>query len=330
MAKKKESQESNIVEEYLSASYILDKEQEIVKISPALDLILGGGIPSGTVTIISGLPKVGKTSMAMKILAKAQQQFGKIGVYVAVEGRHAGLVKNIKGTPGLDHSDDMFKIIASQKGAILSTENFFEKAEKCLDQYPGCCMIFDSFSDLSSSKEKLENYGDGYGVESRKLESAFSRRIAQSLAVNNSMLIGIAHLSQSLSMPGSTVKISRSMLHKLDVNLSLKKAYPNGDWIQSDRLIGQKVKTTCVTSALAGPGGECNLWLRYGQNFVDQAELAEMATDLSIISKAGAGWYSLPEKYNVKLQGFEKLTQFLIDNPLIYEEILTEVKGLLL
>ena len=74
-----------------------------ISVSPALDLALGGGIREGSVTIMSGDPKTGKTTTALYAASKAQQA-GKTVVYFNTEGR---LTKeNFKGIKGLDVEKD--------------------------------------------------------------------------------------------------------------------------------------------------------------------------------------------------------------------------------
>ncbi len=308
---------------YLSASYILDNKKETLSISPGLDLITNGGIPQGTLVILESPPKVGKTTLALKIATKAQQQWGAIVVYISVEHRLS--IKNLKGIPGLDLSTEKFKLVSSTPDNILSTEQILERGEKALIDFPNCLAIVDSFSSLSSAKEKTGGYGTGYGgLDSRKLEGEFCRRISPILLTNDNIVVGIAHVTPNISSVGSSVKISRAMLYQLDVRLSLKKAYPGGDWMSGDKLIGQKVAIECLTSALGGPGLSYNAWLKYGEGFLDEAEIAEMASDLEIINKKGAGWYEVGEE---KVQGFINLCELLKNNKALYKDIFQKVKG---
>jgi recombination protein RecA len=48
---------------------------------PELDRVLGGGIPCGKITELSGIPTCGVTTLALKIVAQAQLQ-GRLGIYV--------------------------------------------------------------------------------------------------------------------------------------------------------------------------------------------------------------------------------------------------------
>lgn len=312
--------------DYLPASFILDNPKNTISVSPALDIILAGGWQEGTIGILESAPKVGKTTLALKIASKAQQQFDRVVIYVSAESRLS--IKNLKGVPGLDLSDSKFKIISSKKGDILSTEQFLERTEQAINEFPGCFVIFDSFSSLSSADEKTNKYGEGYGgMDSRKLEGQFARRVAPLILTNDGTLIGIAHRKVNIGSKGTSAKISEALLYHHDIRLLLKKDFPNGNWLSGNKLIGQKINIECLTSALGAPGGKCNSWLKFGEGFVDAAEVAELACDLSLINKSGS-WYHL-EKYNQKAQGFDDLCQLVAKDVTIYSELLEEIKSVL-
>ncbi len=55
----------------LSGNSIVDKDQIIIPVSPALDLGLGGGIPEGSFVIFTGQPKCGKTTSSLDFTATA-------------------------------------------------------------------------------------------------------------------------------------------------------------------------------------------------------------------------------------------------------------------
>ncbi len=327
MGRKKADPETKTYEgDYLPASFILDTPKKVISVSPAVDMILSGGWPEGTIGILESVPKIGKTTLALTVAARAQEQYGKVVVYVNAENRLSQ--KNLNGVKGLDISPDKFKIISSQQGSILSTEDNLEKTEQALNEFPGCVVIFDSFSSLSSAEEKTKKYGKGFGgLDSRKLEGEFSRKISPLVLINNSIIIGIAHIGQNIGKPGYSTKVSQALLYQMDIRLSLKRDYPIGDWVSKDKVIGQRIKVNCLTSALGGPGNYCISWLKYGSGFIAAAELLEMAADLDIVERGSTGWYTF--KSGKKIQGVEAGSQYLTEEPGLYKEVLQEVKSIL-
>mgnify|MGYP001585956988 CR=1 FL=1 len=84
-----------------------------------------------------------------------------------------------------------------------------------------------------------------------------------------------------------------------------------------------------MTSALGAPGGKCNGWLKYGEGYLDSAEIGELACDLSLIEKSAKGGYYTLTKYDKKVQGFDSLCQLIEKDITIYNELLEEIRGLL-
>ena len=207
MAKKKDLTENCVISDYLDSSYILDNPPKVISISPALDLILSGGIPQGTIATLEAKEKVGKTTLGLLCASKAQQQYDSTVIYVMVENRKAGLAKNLTATPDLNLDKNKFKLIASEPGKILSTEHFLEQTERAISEHPECFVIFDSFSALSSSDEKTKDYGAGYNLLSRKLEGEFCHRVSPLLSTTNATILGIAHVSNNINSMGTSVKI---------------------------------------------------------------------------------------------------------------------------
>ncbi len=323
MAKSKEEKESKKESIYLSADYITEREPIIVPTTPTLDLALGGGIEEGTTTIISSEPKIGKSTLGLQIIANGQK-LGKVGVYVPVEERP--LFKNLTGIKGLDLSPEMFKIIGSSEGDILSAESYLERAERALIEFPGCVMVFDSFSALCSSNELTNTYMDQTMGGSSKLQAKFCRRTAGIINVNRCILIGIVHKQANFSgYGGPTDNMGKKLQYKMDIRLQAKKLQPF-EWKSGDDIVGQRVQIDVDESSLGPPGKTANLWLRYGQGFSQEAEIIDLATELGLILKGGA-WYTLPG--DKKFQGWDNVYNYLIENTDAYNDIAKQVREML-
>jgi KaiC/GvpD/RAD55 family RecA-like ATPase len=52
---------------------------------PGVDEMLGGGLPQGSVTMISGSPGIGKSNFAMQYLYNGATLYGEPGIYLTVE-----------------------------------------------------------------------------------------------------------------------------------------------------------------------------------------------------------------------------------------------------
>jgi len=106
----------------LSASSVVDKESIVIPVSPAIDMILNGGVPEGSFVVLTGQPKCGKTTTSLDFAATAQkEEYGSRHVYyLNIEGRLKK--RDLEGIPSLNL--DKFDIIGSQTGKILHAEDY--------------------------------------------------------------------------------------------------------------------------------------------------------------------------------------------------------------
>src|SRR5437868_4850218 len=95
------------------ASFLLDTPSKIIPTTPNLDVGLCGGIPEGSLVILSGPPKCGKSTLCLQIIKNAQELLKKKAFYIDVEHRLKAL--NLTGIEGLDTSPEVLQIIRSSK-----------------------------------------------------------------------------------------------------------------------------------------------------------------------------------------------------------------------
>lgn len=322
----------------VGAQSIVDKELDVIPFSPALDIALSGGIPTGSWVTVSGKPKTGKTSSCLCFAAKAQQA-GMYVYYFDIEGRLKK--KNLVGTSGLDYSTSKMRVIRSrpadeEKGTpakILTAQDHLSIAEKVLQTHPKCLLIMDSFSMLCDAKEM----DGGVGTETRgggaKLLAGFCRRMANVVPVQQSIVIGVLHIMANTSGYGSPTmeKSGNAIQYQLDTKLKVKGSKP---WEAGGKIIGQVVTWEVTESALGPPGRVIESYLRYGTGIDDLFEAFTLASEVGLIEKSGA-WYNLsflgetvPEKQR-RAQGTEKAYQLLKDNQEWAENLRAKLNELL-
>ena len=68
----------DIIKEYGNvlhdASSITERPLEVISVGPKLDIALGGGVPEGSLFIMTGPEKVGKTVYCLKLLCKRPEE----------------------------------------------------------------------------------------------------------------------------------------------------------------------------------------------------------------------------------------------------------------
>lgn len=288
---------------------VLDESVRIVPVSPRLDLALNGGIPDGTWITSTGKAGCGKTTLALHYAAKCQRpEYGDREVYyLDIEGRLKKI--NLQGIPSLRM--DKFHAIRSHKKKILSGQDFLKIGEDILRGVENCVLIIDSYSALCHESELVGEVGmSTRGAGGYTLLSQFCRQMCNVVPVMKSNVIGITHLMANVTSPygGFTEKSGTSITYHADIKLKAKKF----DFLEDSRkrIIGQKVTWFCEKSALGGPGGEVEGYIRYGKGIDELYELLMMAKDIGLITETTrGGWHSLDFSAGEKIQGAEVVYQ---------------------
>ena len=341
---KKEEKKIDLEEVMVSGQSIIDNPRPIVPVSPNLDIILGGGIPSGSFVILTGKAKSGKTLLALSIAANCQKpeyggKFcpeGRDVYYYNIEGRIKD--RDLVGIHNLNIKK--LHVIESKPGNILSAEKFLRYAIHIINDKPGAVHILDSFSAMAPEKEINEDISKDIMCIRAKLEAKFCRKTAGVIPINDSIVIGITHLMANPSPWGGTTqeKTGTSIVYQTDVKLHARSVKPIK---VGEKQIGQETIWECVVSATnEPPGGKAANYLRYGYGVDYQQEVLQLAVDTGIIKKDGA-WYGYKTKpqdqwkdqkkkeYEYRWQGVENMRNAVVGQTELLEEIHKQVKKML-
>lgn len=305
---------------FSSAQDIIDRPRKIINVSPTIDVMLGGGIPSGSFMIVTGKQKLGKTTMCLHVCGKAQKEGFKV-YYFNIEGRLKP--RDLKGIPGLSLEKDKFQIIESVPGKVLNAEDYLTILNHKLETEQNSLFLMDSTSQLCSAGRKANDVGDRFRDDVPLMLADLTKRAANILPVNNNILICITHIianqgnGHSPWMEASGQKIQ----YASDIKL---KATHDTDYTVGDKQVGQIVHWQCDTSALGPPNIKCDSLLRYGEGIDEYYDLLQMCIDLGLVAKGGA-WLTIGEQ---KVQGMEKGRTYLKENPEIYENLTKQFKEL--
>lgn len=330
-----------------TGNQILDqrKDFKVISVGPAIDIALGGGIKEGSWIILTGDPKCGKTTTALQIAANCQKD-GRPIIYLDAEGRLKEM--NLLGVDGLDKE----KInIVHAEDEPLSAEAFLDITVKLVSakENYGCVCIIDSTSALMPEKELDGDMSPGRaGLP--KLLSVFCKKLGQIVPKQRATMIIITHFIANTSGYGAPrmPDCGKKIQYQADTRMEVKSI---AAWEQRDQQVGQAVNWRILCSSMGPPGGECQSWLKYGHGIDKIQELIILGQDLGMIGKAGA-WLTcefmashleLVKEINpevniedmeavlksVKVQGQEKLYQFLDQNPKVVDILEGEIKEML-
>ena len=296
-------------------SSIIDQKLHIIPISPKIDIALGGGIPEGSLFIMTGPEKVGKTLTALTFCANAQKDKRKI-YYGNIEGRLRK--RDMEGIRELDASAENLKIIGSTQGNILSAEKYLGIFDQLIHTQSNTVCVIDSFSALASEAELTGDLADQQVMTVQKILAKFCRRMAPALPINKVTVVGITHLMANVSTFGRgktrVEKSGTAVKYQVDVKLHATHTKPI---MQGETQIGQTVYWQVVTSSIGPPGQKVESHIKYGRGIWKEMELADLLVDFGIVNKSGA-WLTLPN--DEKMQGKNNLAKYLEENPDQYKE----------
>lgn len=293
----------------------------IIHVSPRIDLLLGSGIPGGSVVTLAGDDKCGKTVTALHILGKAQQA-GRQAFFLNVEGRIKK--RDLDGISCLDKSK--LEIVRSYKDEdgtshIFTADEFLSIAENLIHNHPGCVIVIDSISQLATAREMENELGTQDRAPGATLMGKFCRRVSNVLPVNDVILIGILQFYANTSGYGKhkVVGGGNKIKYALDIGLECKgsKIIREGG-AEDGRPVGQTVDWITTSTAFAPPGQRGTSMITYGLGIDELYEMIDMGLEFGFITKGGA-WYKMAymeehvpvdewdDGKQFKVQGKEKL-----------------------
>lgn len=309
----------------ISGKQLMDRPQIILPLSPAFNLNLKGGIPSGTLSIFSEKPKCGKTSTVLSFIAKCQAA-GKYVYYMDIEYRLKKM--NIMNIDGLHLDEEHMTIIRSSEEKIMHAEDYLEAGEYIANSHPGCVIIYDSASALCSEKESTADIKAQARNDGPKLLASFTRKLSNVIAINDITMVMIQHLIANTSGygPAWMEDGGNKIIYAMDTKMRIKssKAWTVGSG-ENEKQIGLLITWEVVTGALGCiPGTEFDSYLRFNMGVDSLMELIDMGVSTSVISKSGT-WFTLGD---LKCQGVEKFHMGMREKPELQKTLVTELESI--
>jgi recombination protein RecA len=306
MAKTKTKSEKSITPSYLDktikeygqilkkgSEVLKDKEDlQVISISPAIDVGLGGGVLEGSWITLTGDPKSGKTTTSMQI-AKNCQELDRTIIYLDVEGRLKKLNFELAGL------DPEKMVVISPVDKPVSAEQFLDIAYKMMSdpEYHGAVLIIDSISSLIPQKELDADFGS-FRAGVPKILSIFTKKIGQLLPTQKGLIIAITHFIANTSGYGKAKMADggNKIQYQVDTRMEITGGGGNSavtPWMDNNGTqIGQIVNWKVLCSSMGSPGDFIQSYIRYGHGIDKVKEIMSLGLDLGFVSKRGA-WYTL-------------------------------------
>jgi len=307
------------------------RSRDILHTPLSLDIALSGGIPDGTICLITGKPKSGKTTLCLEILRNAQL-INRPTFYINIEKRCTpSLLATIKG---LDPKK--LQVVPHQIDKPLTAEDYLNIIERISKTQNKAVVVIDSIAALSTMTEQEEDIGSNKDMAGpAKLLSAFFRRAQQIVDTQDVILIFISQMMTNREPRGPKWMEKGGIAIQYACSVWLKVTWTQ-QWERNPETNapdGHDMHITVQSSAMGRPLLPCMLPLRYGIGIDTVRDIVNTAENLGLIEKAGA-WYSIPmfSKKNspLKFQGLARLSNFLSENPEKLKQLEKEVRDIVL
>jgi recombination protein RecA len=270
--------------------------------SLGLDVALGvGGVPRGRVVEIYGPESSGKTTLALQIVACAQQQGGVCAFVDAEHALDVGYARKL----GV-RTEDL--LIAQPDNG----EQALEIAETLVRSGAIDVLVVDSVAALVPRAEIEGEMGEPQmGLQARLMSQAL-RKLTGTISRSQTIMIFINQIRMKIGvMFGNpeTTSGGNALKFYASVRLDIRRV---GSIKQGEAVVGSRTRVRVVKNKVAPPFKEAEFDILYGVGISREGELIDLGTERGIIEKSGA-WYSYAgERIG---QGRENAKDFLREHP---------------
>ena len=285
--------------------------------SLSLDIALGGaGIPRGRVTELFGPESSGKTTLALHVIANAQQA----GVAAFIDAEHA-----LDTTWAKRLGVDVSSLLVSQPD---TGEQALDITEMLIASNSVDIIVIDSVAALTPKAEIEGDMGDTHvGLQARLMSQAM-RKLTSIISKSKTALIFINQIRMKIGvMFGNpeTTPGGRALKFYSSVRIDLRRVTTIRD---SSGAVGSRVRARVVKNKIAPPFRDTEFDIMFDSGISYEGDLLDLALGCEVVEKSGA-WLNYG---GVRLgQGRENAKKFLTENKDLCKEIKNKVldaKGL--
>jgi recombination protein RecA len=279
----------------------------------SLDVALGiGGLPRGRVVEIYGPESSGKTTLALHVIAEAQN-LGGIAAFIDAEHALDPIYARKLGV-------NIDELLISQPD---TGEQALEITETLVRSNAVDVIVIDSVAALVPRAELDGDMGDSLpGLQARLMSQAL-RKLTAAISRSGACVVFINQIREKIGvMFGSpeTTTGGRALKFYASVRLDIRRqdAIKNGT-----ESVGVRTKVKVVKNKLAPPFREAEFDVIYGEGVSKAGTVLDAAVEQGIVEKSGT-WYSY--KTERIGQGRENAKKWLQDNAVTLVDLEAKVR----
>ena len=283
--------------------------------SISLDLALGiGGIPRGRVTEIFGPEMTGKSTLALHVIAEAQNR-GGMAAYIDVE--HA-LDPSYAANCGVNVAD----LLISQPD---TGEQALEIAEALVRSGALDVVVIDSVAALVPRAELEGEMGDVHvGLQARLMSQAL-RKLTAAIHKSHTSVIFINQLREKVGVFFGNPEVTpggRALKFYSSVRIDLRRLETIK---KGDEAVGSRVRAKVVKNKVAHPFKSAEFDIMFDRGISREGNLLDLGVELGLVKKMGA-FYSFGE---MRLgQGRENAKDYLREHKESAQEIERQIRAI--
>ena len=282
--------------------------------SLSLDIALGlGGVPKGRIIEVYGPESSGKTTVALHMVAEVQKRGGIAGFIDAEHALDPAYAKNI----GVDIENLYISQPDNGEQALEITETMVRSGAVDI-------IIVDSVAALVPKAEIDGDMGDSHvGLQARLMSQAL-RKLTAAISKSNCIVIFINQLREKVGVmfgnPETTTG-GRALKFYSSIRLDVRRIEALK---QGGEMVGNRTRIKVVKNKVAPPFREAEFDIMFGKGISREGDVLDLAADANIVEKSGS-WYAYK---GAKIgQGRENAKNYLLQNPLICEEVEAKVRA---
>lgn len=287
--------------------------------SIALDEAIGiGGVPRGRVVEIYGPESSGKTTVALHVLANAQKAGGSVAF---IDAEHA-LDPKYAAALGVDTGSLWVSQPDNAEQALEITDTLVRSGELAV-------VVIDSVAALVPRAELEGDMGDAHvGLQARLMGQAL-RKLTGVLAASNTTLIFINQLRLKVGVFFGSPEVTsggKALPYYASVRLDVRKIETLKDKTEAT---GARTRVKVVKNKVAPPFKTAEFDIYWGEGISRESELIDLGIEHGIVKKAGSWLSYIVEPGDDPLrigQGKENARQYLIDNPVVANDIAARIR----
>jgi recombination protein RecA len=276
--------------------------------SLSVDIALGGfGLPRGRIIEIFGPESSGKTTLALHVVAKAQQNGG---IAAFVDAEHA-LDPSWAKKLGVE----LESLLVSQPSSGEEAMNIVEMLVKsnAVD-----VIVVDSVAALVPKKELDGEIGDSFVGLQARLMSQSMRKLTGCISKSKTVVIFINQIREKIGvMFGSpeTTPGGRALKFYCSCRIDVRRI---GQLKEGENVVGQRVRTKIVKNKVAPPFKVAEFDMMHANGISYEGDVLDLAIAQKLVVRSGA-WFRYGDLQIA--QGREKTRQYLVEHPEMTEEL---------